>query len=89
MFGGRRGFRVGAPATGRNQHQQETMSSKRYTIWATRQTRYGNERVLPGEKIDGVTEDEMPGLMSSGRFTTEEPTKAEKPAKAEKAKADA
>jgi hypothetical protein len=65
------------------------MSQKRYTIWATRQTRYAGERVLPGSKIEGVTEEEMPGLISSGRFSDKEPEKTEKakPAKAEKAEA--
>lgn len=67
------------------------MSQKRYTIWAIRQTRYNGERVLPGEKIENVTEDEMPGLMSSGRFTDKEESapKLEKPAKAEKPKPEA
>lgn len=63
------------------------MSQKRFTIWATRQTRYNGERVLPGEKIENVTEDEMPGLIGSGRFTDKEPAKAEKPAKPAKAEA--
>jgi hypothetical protein len=57
------------------------MSQKRYTVWATRQTRYNGERVLPGEKLEGITEAEMPGLISSGRFTDDE-SKAPKPAKA-------
>lgn len=48
------------------------MSQKRYTIWATKQTRYNGERVLPGTKIENVTEDEMPGIISSGRFTLNE-----------------
>lgn len=65
------------------------MSQKRYTVWATRPTRYNGERVEPGTKIENVTEDEMPGLMSSGRFSLEEPAKPEKPAKAEKPKAEA
>lgn len=59
------------------------MSQKKFTVWALSQTRYNGERVLPGTKIENVTEDEMPGLMSSGRFTDDE-EKAPKPAKAEK-----
>lgn len=82
MFGGSRGSLVGAPATEQNTTPETTMSAKRFAIWATRQTRYAGERVEPGTKIEGVTEEEMPGLMSSNRFTTEEPAKAEKPAKA-------
>ncbi len=60
------------------------MSQKKFTVWALSQTRYAGERVLAGQKIDGVSEDEMPGLMGSGRFTLNE-DEAPKLAKKEKA----
>lgn len=48
------------------------MAKTRYTIYCIRQSRYDGKRTLPDQKIEGVTEEEMPGLMSSNRFVTEE-----------------
>jgi hypothetical protein len=53
--------------------------AKKYDVWATRPTRYNGERVEPGTKLT-VDESEMPGLMSSGRFTNDE-DKAPEPSK--------
>lgn len=75
----------------------ETTMAK-HTIYCTHQSRHDGERVEPGKKLV-VDDSEMTGLMSSGRFVTEErwnelkeereaaAKKAEKAAPKEKAEA--
>ena len=48
------------------------MANNRFTVYCVRQSRYNGKRTLPDEKVEGVTAEEMPGLISSNRFVTEE-----------------
>lgn len=64
------------------------MAQNRHTVYCTRQSRYNGERVKPGQKIEGVTDEELTGLLASGRFT-DDPEKAPKPPKEKVAKEEA
>lgn len=61
----------------------------KHTVYCIRQSRFDGEVTKPGDKVT-ADDSEMPGLMSSGRFVTEERFKelqAEQAASAKKEKA--